>query len=84
MPRQQGGHEDVSAVASRWGWARVLQRVCAIDMERCPRCQQGTRRINAAIPSRPSIRTMLCYRKLAAEPPLMAWLGQEGFAWVSP
>jgi hypothetical protein len=52
----------------RWGWARRLTRVFTLDTERCPRCQQGTRRFIAAIPSRPVIRNMLCPFKLAAEP----------------
>ena len=33
----------------QWSWARLLKRVCAIDMARCPMCQQGTLRIIAVI-----------------------------------
>jgi hypothetical protein len=85
-PRQQGVQEAVSPVSSRWGWARLLKRVFTLDMERCPRCQQGTLRIIAAITSRPIIRKILCHLKLSAEPPprAPARLSQERFAWASP
>jgi hypothetical protein len=85
-PRQQGVPETASPVSSRWGWARLLKRVFTIDRERCPRCQQGTLRIIAAITSRPIVRQILCHLNLAAEPPprAPARLSQERFAWASP
>jgi len=85
-PRQQGVPEAASPVSSRWGWARLLKRVFAIDLERCPTCHQGTLRIIAAIPSGPIIRQILYHLKLAADPPPIApaRLSQERFAWASP
>src|SRR5215470_18996470 len=50
-PRQQG-REDEAATdtgSPRWSWARLLKRVFALAMARCPLCQQGTLRIIAAI-----------------------------------
>ena len=85
-PRQQGVPEAASPVSSRWGWARLLKRVFSIDMEHCPRCQQGTLRLIAALTSRPIIGKILCHLKRAAEPPpsAPARLSQERFAWTSP
>ena len=49
-PRQQGVKESEGRTPSpNWTWARLLNRVFSIDMERCPVCQQGTLRIIAAI-----------------------------------
>ena len=48
--RQQGVEEPAAHPPSPpWSWARLLKRVCAIAMECCPMCQQGTLRIIAAI-----------------------------------
>jgi hypothetical protein len=84
--RQQGVEPAASPVSSRWGWARLLKRVFAIDLERCPTCHQGTLRIIAAIPSGPIIRKILYPLKLAADPPprAPARLSQKRFAWASP
>jgi hypothetical protein len=84
--RQQGVEPAASPVSSRWGWARLLKRVFAIDLERCPTCHQGTLRIIAAITSGPIIREILYHLKLAADPPPIApaRLSQERFAWASP
>ena len=65
---QQGLKAAASPASSRWGWARLLKRVFAIDRERCPRCPSGTLRIIAAIPSRSVIRRILCHLKLATAP----------------
>jgi hypothetical protein len=48
--RQQGveAQED-STVLPRWSWARLLKRVFAVDMGRCPWCQRRTLRIIAAM-----------------------------------
>jgi len=75
-----------SPVSSRWGWARLLKRVFAIDMARCPRCHQGTLRLIAALTYRPIIGRILRPLKLAADPPPMAEarLEQACFAWTSP
>ena len=80
--RQQGVEPAASPVSSRWGWVRLLKRVFAIDLERCPTCHQGTLRIIAAITSGPIIRKILYHLKLAADPPPIApaRLSQERFA----
>ncbi len=84
-PRQQGVEEEARPASSRWGWARLLTRVFAIDMARCPRCHQGTLRLIAAITDPPIIRRILTHLKLAADPPPIApaRLSQERFAWAS-
>ena len=69
-PRQQGveAQED-STVLPRWSWARLLKRVFAVDMARCPWCQRGTLRIIAAMMQGEVIRTILRHLKLAVDPP---------------
>jgi hypothetical protein len=58
--RQQGIEEPEGASATpNWSWALLLKRVFAIDMERCPVCQQGTMRIIAAITEVRVIRKIL-------------------------
>ncbi len=64
-----------------WSRARLLKRVFAIDMERCPRCQQGTLRIIAAITEVSVIKQILRYLKLAVDPPPIAPAHQVAFAW---
>ena len=86
-PRQQGMEAPEAGSASpRWGWARLLKRVFAFDMERCPACGRGTLRIIAAITQGDVIRTMLRHLKLAAAPPPIAPARayQDHFAWASP
>jgi hypothetical protein len=81
-PRQQGLEEPEGGRTSpNWTWARLLKRVFAIDMERCPVCQQGTLRIIAAIMERRVIEKILRHLKLAAEPPPIAPARQAAFAW---
>ena len=86
-PRQQGvdGAGDGRPEAPRWGWARLLQRVFAIDLERCPFCQRGALRIIAAITQGEVIRKILCHLKRAADPPPIAppRARQETFDWVA-
>jgi hypothetical protein len=69
-----------------WNWARLLKRVFAFDMARCPACGRGTLRIIAAITHADVIRKILRHCKLAAEPPPIAPARacQERFAWTSP
>jgi Putative transposase len=44
--RQQGMEDEETDTGSpRWSWARLLKRVFAVDMARCPFCQQGALRI---------------------------------------
>jgi hypothetical protein len=46
-PRQQGvAEQETPPEAPRWGWAQLLQRVFAIDRERCPFCQRGALRLS--------------------------------------
>ena len=85
-PRQQG----VEAPAARpkaphWGWARLLQRVCALAMGLCPFCPRGALRIIAAIPQGEVIRKILRHLKLSADPPPIAPARsrQERFDWVA-
>jgi hypothetical protein len=83
-PRQQGVDEAATDTgAPRWSWARLLQRVFALDMARCPFCQQGTLRMIAAITQGAVIRKILRHLKLAVDPPPIApaRLRQEAFAW---
>jgi hypothetical protein len=81
-PRQQGADEPEGATASpNWTWARLLKRVFAIDMARCPMCQQGTLRIIAAITDVCVIRKILRHLKLAVDPPRIAPAQQAAFAW---
>ena len=85
-PRQQGVDEPEASTASpRWSWARLLKRVFALDMARCPFCQQGSLRILAALTHGEVIRTMLRHLKRAADPlPIApARVRQEAFAWSS-
>ena len=81
-PRQQGKDKPAGNTPSPyWGWARLLKRVFAIDMERCPVCQQGTLRIIAAITEASVIKKILRYLKLAVDPPPIAPAQQAAFAW---
>ena len=81
-PRQQGKDEPAGRSPSPyWRWARLLKRVFAIDMARCPVCQQGTLRIIAAITEVRVIRTILRHLKLAVAPPPLAPAQQAAFAW---
>src|SRR5215831_18190500 len=86
-PRQQGVDEEETDTGSpRWDWARLLKRVFALDMARCPFCQQGALQIIAAITQGEVIRKILRHLKLAADPPLIApaRIRQEAFAWSPP
>jgi hypothetical protein len=81
-PRQQGVEEPEGRRPSpNWTWARLLKRVFAIDMERCPVCQQGTLRIIAAILETSVVKKILRHVKLAVDPPPIAPARQAAFAW---
>jgi len=85
-PRQQGVDEEETDTGSpRWSRARLLKRVFAVDMARCPWCQQGSLRIIAAITQGEVIRKILCHLKRAADPPPIApaRVRQAAFAWSS-
>ena len=85
-PRQQGMADATLDTGSpRWSWARLLKRVFALDMARCPFCQQGTLRIIAAMTHGEVIRKILRHLKLAVDPPPIApaRVRQDAFAWSS-
>jgi len=82
-PSQQGmADEEPDTGSPRWSWARLLKQVFALDMARCPFCQQGTLRIIAAITQGEAIRTILQPLKLAVTPPPIApaRVRQDAFA----
>jgi Putative transposase len=82
-PRQQGVEEQEDSTASpRWSWPRLLKRVFAVDMARCPWCQRGVLRIIAAITQGEAILQILRHLKLSADPPPLApaRVHQEAFA----
>ena len=85
-PRQQGMADAALDTGSpRWGWARLLKWVFALDMARCPFCQRGTLRIIAAMTHGEVIRKILRHLKLAVDPPPIApaRVRQDAFAWSS-
>jgi hypothetical protein len=63
---------DDRSPAPHWTWARLLKRVFAIDMARCPVSQQGTLRIIAAITEVHVIQKILWHLQLAVDPPPIA------------
>jgi hypothetical protein len=71
-PRHQGMDEETDTKAPRWSWARLLQRVFALDMAHCPLCQRGMLRLIAVIPQGAVIRKILRHLKRSADPPLIA------------
>jgi hypothetical protein len=86
-PRQRGVEApEAGSTSPRWGWARLLKRVFAFDLEHCPACGRGTLRIIATITQADVIRKILRHLKLAAEPPPIAEarVCQATFAWASP
>jgi Putative transposase len=85
-PRQQGMEDEATDTGSpRWSWARLLKRVFALEMARCPCCQRGALRIIAAITHSEVMRKILQHLKLSADPPPIApaRVRQEAFAWSS-
>jgi hypothetical protein len=85
-PRQQGIDEEATDTGSpRWTWARLLKRVFALAMARCPWCQRGALRMIAAMTHGEVIRKILQHLKLSADPPPIApaRVRQEAFAWSS-
>ena len=71
--REEGIEEATRPASSRWGWARLLKRVFALDLEPCPRCHPGTVRLIVAITSWPIIRRLLRHLKLALTPRRWHW-----------
>ena len=86
-PRQQGVATEATDTGSLcWRWARLLKRVLALDLARCPWCPEGTLWMMAAITQGEVIRTILRPLQLAVDPPAMApaCVRQEAFAWPWP
>src|SRR5262249_2147502 len=84
--RQQGLDEpEVCPASPHWSWARLLQRVLALEMTRCPLCQQGTLRLIGVITQGAVIGTILRHLKRAADPPPIAPVRarQAPFDWVA-
>ena len=83
-PRQQGGDgEEAKTGTPSWSWARLLGRVCALDMATCPFCRRGALRIIAAMTQESVITRILRHLKLASVPPAPARSRQATFAWVA-
>jgi Putative transposase len=72
-PRQQGVEEQEAMITSpQWNWARLLKRVFALEMTRCPFCQRGVLRIIAIITQSEVINKILSHLKRAVDPPPIA------------
>ena len=85
-PRQQGvDGEEAQTGTPSWSWARLLGRVCALDMATCPFCRRGSLRIIAAITQEAVMTRILRHCKLASVPPPIApaRLHQATFDWVA-
>ena len=61
--------ETAQARPGRISWARLLKRVLDIDMQHCPNCGAGERKIIAAILERPVIEKILTHLGLDPQPP---------------
>ena len=61
--------ETVRVRPQRISWARLLERVFEIDMQRCPRCCAGEPKIIAAILERAVIGKILTHLGLDSRPP---------------
>jgi hypothetical protein len=86
-PRQQGvDGEETKTGTPYWHWARLLKRVFAFDLERCPACGRGTLQIIAAITQADVLRKILHHLTRATDPPPIAPARacQDHFAWISP
>jgi hypothetical protein len=85
-PRQQGVDEDEAKTGTPyWSWARLLERVCALDMAACPLCRRGALRSIAALTQESVLTRILRHLKLASVPPPIAPARsrQARFAWVA-
>jgi hypothetical protein len=72
-PRQPGLDEpEACPPAPRWRWARLRQRVFALELARCPWGQQGRLRRIAVITPGEVIRTILRHLQRTADPPPIA------------
>jgi hypothetical protein len=72
-PRQQGiDGEETPRGTPYWTWARLLKRVCALEMGTCPWCQHGVRRLIAVITQGEVISKILRHLQRSADPPPIA------------
>jgi hypothetical protein len=72
-PRQQGlDGEEAPTGTPYWPWARLLGRVCGLDMATCPFCRRGALRIIAVITQESVITRILWHLQLASVPPPIA------------
>jgi hypothetical protein len=80
------GYLEAGSAAPHWGWARLLTRVFAFAMARCPACGRGTLRIIAAVTHAAVIRKILRHLTRATDPPPIAPARayQDRLAWASP
>jgi Putative transposase len=69
-PRQQGRDgEETNRSTPYWTWARLLQRVFALEMGTCPLCQRGVLRRIAVITQGEGIRKLRRHLTRSAAPP---------------
>ncbi len=83
-PRQQGMDGAAQPGTPSWPWARLLGRVCGLEMSTCPFCRRGSLRIIAVITQGEVISKILRHLKRAADPPPIApaHCHQAPFDWV--
>src|SRR5499433_3421320 len=71
--RQQGlDGEEAPPGTPYWPWARLLGRVCGLEMATCPFCRRGSLRIIAVITQESVMTRILRHLQLAADPPPIA------------
>ena len=72
-PAQQGlDGEEAHTGTPYWPWARLLGRVCGLEMATCPFCRRGTLRIMAVITQESVMTRILRHLQLASVPPPIA------------
>jgi hypothetical protein len=64
--------QAASTASLPWSWARLLKRVFALVLARCPFCQRGALRLMATITQGEVISKILRHLKHAADPPPIA------------
>ncbi len=71
--RQQGlDGEEAPPRTPYWPWAKLLGRVCGLEMATCPLCRRGALRIIAVITQESVITRILRHLQLASVPPPIA------------
>ncbi len=60
--------DSLQARPNRISWARLLQRVFDIDMQRCPNCGAGVPKLIAAVLERPAIGKVMTHLGLDPQP----------------